>query len=105
MKLGLNETEETLNQFYSKIHRATIEGQEWIETSKEIIDHFNKGGLGPHAEYFIFQSVKVTEFGKSQRLKEELERPLGQILYGDDEAKVIQGTNTAKVPSKNNGRR
>lgn len=79
-----------------------MQGSEWVETSKEIIDHYNKGGLGPHAEYFIFQGVKVTEFGKSERLKEEMSRQLGQVLYGDDEAKVIQGTNSAKVPSRNN---
>lgn len=78
-----------------------IDGQEWIETSKEIVDYLNKGGLGK-AEYFHYQGVKVTEFGKSERLKEELSRPLGQLLYGDEEAKVNQGSTTLKVPTKNN---
>lgn len=85
------EHHDTINSFFDKIHRATIEGQEWVETTKEIIDHYNKQGLG-RSEYFIFQGIKVTEYGKSERIQKELSKQLGQVLYGDSEGITNQGT-------------
>jgi hypothetical protein len=81
---------ETLNMFYDKIHRATIEKEEWIETSAEIMKHFNRNGLGK-AKYFIFQNVKVCEFGQSEKIQEELDVQLGQSLYGNKEGVVNLG--------------
>lgn len=87
---------ETINSFFDKIHRATIEGHEWVETSPEIINHYNKSGLG-HSEYFIYQNVKVCEYGKSEELQKGLSRQLGEILYGKEEGKVHQGEKTRVV--------
>lgn len=86
---------ETINTFFDKIHKATMENQEWVETSEEIINHYNKGGLG-RSEYFIFQNIKVCAYGKSERLQKELARQMGEILYGASEAKVNQGVTTKK---------
>jgi hypothetical protein len=83
------EHHDTINSFFDKIHQATIEGSEWVETTPQIIHHYNKQGLGK-AEYFIFQGIKVCPYGQSERLQKELSRQLGSVLYGDQEAKVNQ---------------
>lgn len=90
------EEHETINSFYDKIHEATINGVPWIETSPEIIKHYNKSGVGKSG-YFIFQGIKVCEYGKSEALQKSLEKQLGQILYGDGEGVVHQGTSTVTV--------
>lgn len=81
------EHRETINEFMDKIHQATIEGGEWVETSPEIIKHYNRGGLGK-AEYFVFQGIKVCEQGKREALEEKLGKQIGQELYGSSEGKV-----------------
>ena len=80
---------ETISQFMDKIHEATMEGKEWVETSPEIVRHYNKssGGLG-RAGYFIFQGIKVCETGKSAGLAEKMGRELGKETYGSSEGSV-----------------
>lgn len=93
------EQHDTINSFYDKIHKATIEDTGWVETSPEIIRHYNKSGLGK-SDYFIFQGIKVCEYGKREAIQKALSRQLGSILYGDDEGKVNQGTDTGHGSSK-----
>lgn len=90
------EEHESLNTFFTKISKATLDGEEWVETSPQIIDYYNKRGLGK-AEYFIYQGIKVCEYGKSERLDKEMGRQLGEILYGKDEGKVNQIESTRPV--------
>ena len=87
---------ETINSFFDKIHKATIEGQEWVETTDEILNHYNKGGLGKSG-YFIFQNIKVCGYGKSADIQKQEARQLGEILYGESEGKVLQGTSAKRA--------
>ena len=50
-----------------KIAFAKNNGDEWIETTPEIIKHYNREGLGG-AEYFIYSGVKVCEKGKLESI-------------------------------------
>lgn len=87
---------ETLNEFFGKIHRATINGEQWVETSDEIIRHYNKNGLGK-AGYFHFQNIMVCPYGQKEKLIQGLSRQLGEIIYGASEAKVNLTVNTTPV--------
>ena len=87
------EFKETIHRFYEKIHEAKMARQEWIETSEEIIDHYNPDGIG-QAGFFIFQGIKCAPFGKKDALVAEMSKSLGQINHGDQEAKVNQATTT-----------
>lgn len=84
---------ETLTTFQSRIDAALLEGTDWVETSPAIIKYFNRSGIGK-AEFFIYKNIKVCEQGQSERLQKGLDRPLGQILYGENEGKANQGTTT-----------
>ena len=90
---------ETIHTFFDKIHKATIDGEEFVETSDEIIKHYNKNGLGPNANYFIFQGIKVCPFGQLESIREELERPLALIIHGDTEGTeaVVKAVNKRKI--------
>lgn len=87
---------ETINSFFDKIHHATIHEEVWVETSDEIINHYNKKGLGK-AGYFHFQNIKVCAYGQSEKIQKCLDRQLGDILYGESEGKVNLGQSTKKA--------
>lgn len=81
---------ETLTEFQSNIDAAKMNGDEWVETTPEIIKYYNRNGLGKHAKYFIFHNIKVCERGQLQAIQSEMDRQLGKINFGDDEATVNQ---------------
>lgn len=64
---------DTLTSFQAKIDDAMLQGNEWVETSDDIINYYNKAGLKGQ-EYFIFRGIKVTQFGKSEDLDEKLRK-------------------------------
>jgi len=63
-----------------------------VETSQEIIDHYNPSGIGK-AGFFLFQGIKVCPKGQREAIVEELNRQLGQINH-PGEARVNQPENT-----------
>lgn len=72
-----------------KISCAQLSGDEWVETSPEIIKHYNRNGLNG-AKYFIYQGIKVCETGKLEEVIKETTMTMGQKVFGPGEA-VIQG--------------
>jgi hypothetical protein len=82
---------ETLSEFQSKIDIATIEGEEWVETSPEIISHYVRSGLGKSG-YFIFKNIKVCEYGKCEALKSDMSRQVGDIVHGDAHVNQVERT-------------
>lgn len=91
---------ETLTEFQAKVDAAKMEGilgddeSIWVETSPAICKYMNRNGLGKSG-YFDYQGVKVCEMGKSEEIKENLSRQLGEIVHGD--ATVNQITKTRHV--------
>lgn len=90
------EQRDTINSFFDKIHLATINEEEWVEISPEIIKHYNKQGLG-RSGYFIFQGIKVCEYGKKDELQKGMSRQIDCINHGDDSGHVNQITKTRPV--------
>lgn len=65
-----------------KIARAKAHGDDHVEVSKDVIDFYNKGGLGG-AEFFYYQGIMVCEPGKYEKIKARHNLQIGQILHGD----------------------
>lgn len=85
----LNDVKETISQFMDKIAIAKGNGDEWVETTPEIIHHYNRRGLGG-AKYFLYDGIKVCEFGQSEKIEAEMHEPMGQRIFGKSEG-VLEG--------------
>lgn len=83
-----------MTEFQQKIDAALLNGEEWVETSPKIITYFNRKGLGPHAKYFVYKNIKICEFGQSEAIQAHLNRQMGNLIYGDGEAKSIGTTDS-----------
>ena len=88
---------ETLTEFQAKIDHALIQGDEWVETTPEIIKYYNRNGLGKHSEYFIYKNIKVCLNGQGDRIREQLETQIGNLVYGKDEARVNMPDKTTPI--------
>lgn len=73
-----------LSEFLAKVAAAKAEGTEWVETSPEVIAHFNPRGLGG-AKHFCFQGVLVCAHGQSEAIQKDMDTPLSVKLHGPDE--------------------
>ena len=82
--VDVNDKKEVLSEFIAKIANAKHLGNEWVETSKEIVDYYNPKGLNG-AKYFIYDGIKVTEHGKSEEIEEENNQSIGQKIHGSEE--------------------
>ena len=72
---------DTTFTFMDKISQAQLGDEEWVETSPEIMAHYNRKGMGGQ-EYFIFQGIKVCEYGKRQSLEDKLNEDMAIRLHG-----------------------
>ncbi len=89
---------ETLTQFESKVDQAKMRavaddevGPIWVETSPAICNYFNRRGLGKSC-YFDYKGVKVCETGRSEELKTQLARQLGELVHGDSHVNQVEQT-------------
>lgn len=73
-----------LNEFLSDISMAKLNGEEWVETTPEVIASFNRQGL-KGAKFFIYQGIKVCEHGKTQEIIAQMDKPLTTMLFGPEE--------------------
>lgn len=80
---------ETISMFEGKIAHAKHNGDEWIETSPEVISYFNRKGLGGN-EYFMYKDIKVCEYGKRDKIIDRENISMDQRLHGSSEG-VIEG--------------
>ena len=81
---------ETLSDFKLKVHQAKMEGNDWVETSPEIIKYYNPKGMNG-VKYFWFDGVKVCELGKSEEIEQEIATPLAERMHGKSEGVVVSG--------------
>lgn len=88
----VNDVQETMSQFLSKITLAQNRGDEWVETSPEIISLVCRSGLGDK-KYFTYGNpgVKVCAYGQREAIEEAENVQLGQVTHGPDEGVVIRG--------------
>jgi hypothetical protein len=63
------------------VERAKQNGDEWVETTKDVMEHIctNMGGKN----YFIFRGVKVCETGQADKIQEQMDRSLYQNERSD----------------------
>lgn len=80
---------ESISLFLDKIAVAQANNEEWVETSPEIIKHFNRNGLGG-SEYFVYQGIKVCEYGQSEKIEKDMDTPIGNKLFGPNEGTIIR---------------
>jgi len=78
---------ETVTQFLTRIAVCQAEGHESIETTPEVIKHFNPKGLGT-ADYFIYKGVKVFPHGRTDEILSDESVQMGQRLHGTGEGKL-----------------
>lgn len=78
---------EKVSDFIGRIEEAKQTGEEWIETSPEIIQFYNRRGLNG-GKYFIFQGIKVCEHGMKDKIVEEENTPISMRVFGKAEAPV-----------------
>jgi hypothetical protein len=90
-----DDTKHLVSEFLSAIACAKSDGQEWVETSPEIIQHFNKRGMGTNPltgkqnSYFVYDGIKVCETGKLKEVEEEMNLQTNVRLHGKEEGTII----------------
>lgn len=82
-------TREQLNEFLEAIAiavsgRQTIHEVPEIETSRAVIEHYNRGNISgfDNVGYFVFNNVKVFELGKVDEAKKRDCLTMEQKLFG-----------------------
>jgi len=87
----IDDVTETVNAFLNKIAAAQGAGEEWVETTPEIIAHFNKRGMGINPltgkpnRHFVFNGIKVCPYGEQEQIETEMSEQLSIRLHGKDE--------------------
>src|SRR5574343_626394 len=66
-KTSVDDYSDTISKFEVAIHAAAQKGQQFIETSPEVIEKVFPGGLGT-AKYAIYKNVRVYEYGTAEGL-------------------------------------
>ena len=79
------EERETTMMFMQKIDDALINGDDWVETSPEIVAHYNRKGMGA-LPYFIYRGIKACEYGKAVSIQDALDADLNRLMHGAKEA-------------------
>lgn len=75
---------ETPDDLMRKVTLAKAERKEYVETTPEVIQHFNRTGLNG-AEYFILHGIKVFPYGKTDQILEKENEYIGRRLHGASE--------------------
>lgn len=79
---------DNIQTFEAKIARAKKLGQEWVETSKEMLDYVMPQGWKTFA---IYKDVKICEFGGTQDAQAVLDETLYQKQFNNKEGVIESG--------------
>lgn len=85
---SLDDTRVTVSRFLDAISHAKMTGEESIETTQEVINHFNRQGLNG-AKFFIYSGIKVYPLGKSDEIEDTFTDPLELKTGTTVETKVM----------------
>ncbi len=66
-----------------------MNGDEFVETTSEIINYFNRSGLNGKL-YYIHEGIKVCEHGMIDKIMAKEALSMDQVLHGTNEG-VIEG--------------
>lgn len=84
-----------MSQFLEKIAQAKALGNDWVETTPQIIKLLQPRGLGTvhgrPVRHFSYQGILVCEQGQLESVQDEMNRSLNDEKHGSNEAKVISG--------------
>ena len=103
-QMGIDDTRELLSVFLNKIAVAKQLGDEWVETSAEVIKHFNPKGLGVNPltnqpnRYFVYEGIKICEKGQIESIETENNQPMSERLQGKGEAQVETMASSGGMP-------
>jgi hypothetical protein len=90
-----DDTKHLVSEFLSAIACAKSDGDEWVQTSLEIIQYFNKRGMGKNPltgkdnTYFVYDGIKVCETGKLEQVETEMNMQTNVRLHGKEEGTII----------------
>jgi len=70
-----------------QVAQAKINGDKIIETTPEIIHHYNRKGLNG-AKYFTYDGLLVCEKGKTEEIQKDLDAQMGHKVFGTLEGTV-----------------
>lgn len=80
---------ETLSAFQMKISLAELAGDEWVETTPDVINLVCKGLKDQR--YFTYgrKGIKVCAYGDREKIEEAERIQLGESIFGTQEGKVL----------------
>ena len=84
----------TLSEFNLAVDMALMHGEEWVETTDEVVKSFLPKGLGDIL-YFCYRGVKVCvgDPGNpgecSAKLQDKLDVQMGAVIHGEGEGKIL----------------
>lgn len=72
---------ESLGDFRTRIDHAKLTGEQWVETSQQIIDFFMKKKSLGDAGYFIYDGIFVCPTGTTEECQRRMEQRAQKELY------------------------
>ena len=91
------EEKETTYTFMDKISNAQMNGDKWVTTSKKIMNHYNRRGLGEGVKHFIFHGIHVCEEGMVEEIEAQMQADMNRLKHGAREA-FIESRANAQAP-------
>lgn len=79
-----------MSDFIEKHSAAQATGQEWVETSADIIKILQPRGMSGK-DYFCYKGVKVCVYGMSDKITEEESKTIHDRMHPDSKTVVISG--------------
>lgn len=86
----IDNTKERMSDFIEKHSIALANGDEWCETTPEIIKLLQPRGMGG-AKYFCYKGVKVCEYGKIDEIEAQESKTVHDRMHPDSKTVVISG--------------
>lgn len=83
-KALINDIQETVSTFESKVAYAKNRGETWVETSKEVLNFYNPNGMGKN-QFFSYNGILVCEFGKIDECENSMNADLQRQIHGQQE--------------------
>lgn len=78
---GIDDVKETINSFLDKIAVAKSLGEQFIETTQEVINHYNRRGMGG-SKYFHYEGIRVYPIGMATEIEESFGDVIEHRLHG-----------------------
>lgn len=83
---------ENIGEFENRIAMSALNGEDSLETSKEIMAIINRKWQGLNgARFCVYKGIKVFPIGEREEIEEEMDRSIGEMLHGGNEGTVETG--------------